>query len=52
MIAFVHFLYKFNVYCHKVHTSFLVNDLWHIYIFRIIITKADHLTSLGGGELG
>ena len=49
MIAFIHFVYKYKVYCHKVHTSFLVSHLWHVYMFCIMICKADHLTSGGGG---
>ena len=42
-------LYIYNLYCDKVHTSFLVSHLWHVYIFHLIITKGDHLTSGGGG---
>ena len=54
MISFIHFIYNYkdNVYCHKVHTNFLVSHLWYVYIFCIIITKEDHLTSGGGGREG
>ena len=41
---FNNFIYKYNVYCHKIHTSFLASHLWHVYIVHII--------SKGGGLLG
>ena len=53
VIAFFHFVYKYNLYCHKVQTSFLISHLWHVYIFCIITTKEDHLIlPVGGGGGG
>ena len=51
VIAFFSSFIYINVYCQKVHTSFLASHLWQVYIFRNITIKANHLTS-GEGEGG
>ena len=28
--CFIHFIYKYDIYCHKVHISFSVSHGWHI----------------------
>ena len=45
-----HFVYEYNVYCHKANSSILVSHLWQVYIIRIITTMADHLSSAGFGK--